>query len=74
MNIKNLVNETINKAKNTREFEVRSALPEGFEFMGQVPFDLKIADDVITAQVLAESMQEAEEKFHSWLEDCTLGK
>lgn len=74
MNVKNLVTETINKAKNTKEFEVKSDLPSGFEFMGRVPFDIKIADDVITAHVLAESYQEAEAKFQSWLEDCTLGK
>jgi hypothetical protein len=74
MNVKDLVNDTINKAKNTKEFIVTTGVPDGFEFMGVVPFDLKISEGTITATVLATTHEEADSKFNSWLNDCTLGK
>ena len=74
MNIKNLTNEIIDRAKNTREYLVVTTVPDGFEFMGVVPFDLTIKNNNITAKVLAASQSEAESKFTDWLDNCTLGK
>jgi len=74
MNIKNLTNEIIDRAKNTREYLVVTTIPDGFEFMGVVPFDLTIKNNNITAKVLAASQSEAESKFIDWLDNCTLGK
>jgi hypothetical protein len=72
MSAKDLVNEVINKAKNTKEFQVIRTLPESFEFMGVIPFDVKIKEGKITAQILAVTKDEANTKLDAWLEDCTL--
>ena len=69
-NAKELTDTLIFRAKNLIEFDVETEVPEDFSFNGQVPFDLKIKDNIITAKVWAVDFNEAVNTFDKWLETC----
>jgi hypothetical protein len=65
---KELTDTLIFRAKNLIEFEVETEVPEDFSFNGQVPFDLKIKDNMITAKVWAVDFNEAAQRLNEYLE------
>ena len=67
MNSVDMANNLIFRAKNLQEFIVETATPENFRFNGVVPFDMEIADGVISAKVLAVDFNEAVAVFDKWL-------
>ena len=50
----------IERIKNLKEFIIEYELPEDFIFSGNIPFDLFISENQITAKVLASSQKEAD--------------
>ena len=67
-NAKDLTDTLIFRAKNLIEFEVETEVPEDFLFNGQVPFDLKIKDNIMTAKVWAVDFNEATQRLSEYLE------
>jgi hypothetical protein len=67
---KDLTDTLIFRAKNLIEFEVKTDLPDDFVFNGQVPFDLSIKDNIITAKVWAIDFNEAAHTLNEYLESC----
>jgi hypothetical protein len=67
-NAKKLTDTLIFRAKNLIEFEVETEIPEDFSFNGQVPFDLKIKDNIMTAKVWAVDFDEAARRLNEYLE------
>jgi hypothetical protein len=65
---KDLTENLIFRAKNLVEFEVETEVPEDFSFNGQVPFDLKIKDNIMTAKVWAVDFNEAAQRLNEYLE------
>ena len=61
------IKSIINRIKQLAYFEVVLELYEPIEFHGTIPFDLEISGNVITAQVLAEDYQQAEQKLIEFL-------
>jgi hypothetical protein len=66
---KDLTEKLIFRAKNLIEFEVETEVPEDFSFNGQVPFDLKIKDNIMTAKVWAVDFNEAAQRLNEYLEN-----
>jgi len=50
----------IERIKNLKEYVIEYELPEDFVFSGNVPFDLRISENQITAKVVAGSQKEAD--------------
>ena len=50
-----------------RYYEVAVELYEPIQFNGTIPFDLEISGNIVVAQVLAESYDEAERKLLTFL-------
>jgi len=67
-NAKELTDTLIFRAKNLIEFKVETEVPEDFSFNGQVPFDLKIKDNMMTAKVWAVDFDEAARRLNEYLE------
>ena len=67
-NAKDLTDTLIFRAKNLIEFEVETEVPEDFLFNGQVLFDLKIKDNIMTAKVWAVDFNEATQRLSEYLE------
>ncbi len=67
MNSVDMANNLIFRAKNLQEFVVETNTPDDFRFNGVVPFDMSIADGVISAKVLAIDFGEAVAVFDKWL-------
>jgi hypothetical protein len=65
---KDLTENLIFRAKNLVEFECQAEVPEDFSFNGQVPFDLKIKDNIITAKVWGIDRKEATRKLAEYIE------
>ena len=65
---KDLTENLIFRAKNLVEFEVETEVPEDFSFNGQVPFDLKIKDNIMIAKVWAVDFNEAAQRLNEYLE------
>jgi hypothetical protein len=70
MNSAEQAQNLIFRAKNLIEFEVETELPDNFSFNGQVPFDLTIKDNIITAKVWAVNFDEAAHRLNEYLESC----
>ncbi len=56
------------RMKNLKEITVMRPVPEDFNFNGPVPFNLKISDNIIEANILAIDESEAENIFNNWLQ------
>lgn len=65
---KDLAENLIFRAKNLIEFECQTEVPDDFSFNGQVPFDLKIKDNIITAKIWAIDRKEAAKRLAEYLE------
>ena len=67
MNSVDMANNLIFRAKHLQEFVVETDVPKNFRFNGVVPFDMEIAEGVISAKVLAIDFDEAVAVFDKWL-------
>jgi hypothetical protein len=69
MNTVDQANALINRAMNSREFEVKRLMDEPLQFRGgSIPFDIRANQECAWFKVLALSQQEAEAKVDNWLE------
>lgn len=53
------VMKILDRVKALQEFEVTAEVPNEFRLYGAVPFDFKIENKVMTAKILAASLDEA---------------
>jgi hypothetical protein len=70
MNSVDMANDLIFRARNLNEFTVTTEVPEDFRFNGVVPFDMQIADSIITAKVWAVDFDEAAKRLDEFLGTC----
>lgn len=61
------IKSIINRIKTLTYYEVAVELYEPIQFKGVVPFDLEITGNIVVAQVLADSYEEAEHKLLKFL-------
>ena len=61
------IKSIINRIKQLTYYEVAVELYEPIQFNGIIPFDLEISGNIVVAQVLAESYDEAERKLLTFL-------
>ena len=62
------VKAMLNKVKNMTYHEVTIELYEPFQFDGtRAPFDMTIKGDMLTANILAESYDQAEQALHDYV-------
>jgi hypothetical protein len=59
----NDIKSVINRIKQLTYHEVTVEMYEPIRFNGRIPFDLKITGNMVVAQVLADSYEEAEHKL-----------
>ena len=71
MNISNVVDALINRAKQLTEFEIYSYVDGPIQFDGVVPFNISINKNVATFKVFALSKEEAKHQVDEWLKDRT---
>ena len=57
----------MNRIKQLTYYEVAVELYEPIQFKGAVPFDMEISGNIVVAQVLAKSYDEAEHKLLTFL-------
>jgi hypothetical protein len=67
---KNIVDSVIDRVKNLNKFTITQAVPEGFRFTGEIPYDLKISEGAISVDIWAVSFDEANSKFDQFMEIC----
>ena len=72
MDAKQVARDAIDRAMRLQTFEVTRPLPDNFEFLGTVPYDIKIADSTITVKVTAESLAEASVLADNFIESWSL--
>lgn len=61
------VKSIINRIKQLTYHEVVVELYEPIQFNGTIPFDLEITGNIVVAQVLADSYEQAEQKLLTFL-------
>ena len=57
----------MDRIKALQEFEIKTTLPEDFQFKGKVPFDMEIVGDEVTMKVFATSLEEAMNRADAFL-------
>lgn len=67
---KDIMDQFIYRAKNLKEFEVTTTVPDNFRFNGMIPFDMKIDNETLTAKVWAVEFEEAAQRLDDFLESC----
>lgn len=70
MNSADLATNIIYRAKNLQKFTVETEVSEPLAFSGQIPFDLRIKDGVLSAEIYALTFDEACNILNNFLEDC----
>ena len=70
MNSVDMANNLIFRAKNLHEFTVTTEVPDEFRFNGEIPFDMQIKDNIITAKVWAVDFDEAAKRLDDFLGTC----
>ena len=65
-----MANDLIFRAKNLSEFIVTTEVPDEFRFNGEIPFDMRIKDSIITAKVWAVDFDEAAKRLDDFLGTC----
>jgi hypothetical protein len=70
MNSVDMANDLIFRAKNLSEFIVTTEVPDEFRFNGEIPFDMRIKDSIITAKVWAVDFDEAAKRLDDFLGTC----
>ena len=69
MNSVDMATNLIFRAKHLQEFTVTTEVPDSFRFQGVVPFDLQIADGVMTARNWAIEFNEAVNRLKEFLQN-----
>lgn len=67
---KDIMDHFISRAKNLQKFVVETDVPENFRLNGRVPFDIKINENIISADVYALTFEEACSILNDYLEGC----
>ena len=61
--------DVIDRARRMQDFEVQVEVPEGFRFVGTIPYDMEIVGDqafvVVPALTIEEAVQKANEFFQN---------
>ena len=61
--------DVIDRARRMQDFEVQVEVPEGFRFMGSIPYDMEIVGGqafvVVPALTIEEAVQKANEFFQN---------
>jgi hypothetical protein len=70
MNSVDMANNLIFRAKNLNKYIVQTDVPEDFRFNGVVPFDIKIENNIIEAEVWGVDFDEAVKRLDEFLETC----
>ena len=70
MNSVDMAHNLIFRAKNLQKYIVQTDVPDDFRFNGVVPFDMKIENNVIEAEVWAVDFDEAVKRLDEFLERC----
>ena len=61
------INHLVDRIKNLQKFVIVTPLPDEFEFNGPVPFDMRIKDDIVMADVWALTLEEATQRVNEYL-------
>ena len=61
--------EVIDRARRMQDFEVQVAVPEDFQFMGTVPYDMEIVGNQAFVVVPAVSIEEAVQKANEFFQN-----
>ena len=61
--------EVIDRARRMQDFEVQVAVPDGFRFMGTVPYDMEIVGNQAFVVVPAVSIEEAVQKANEFFQN-----
>jgi hypothetical protein len=69
MNSAEMAQELIDRAKQLKKFRIVVPVPETFEFRGRVPYDISIADEIMTVTVHAVNLKEAQSRVNKFLQE-----
>jgi hypothetical protein len=70
MNSVDMAHNLIFRAKNLHKYIIQTDVPDDFKFNGVVPFDMKIENNIIEAEVWAIDFDEAIKRLDEFLETC----
>ena len=70
MNTMDMTAALIQRAKQLQKFTVETEVPDDFRFNGTIPFDIKIADGIISAEIYALTFNEACQILDDFLGDA----
>jgi hypothetical protein len=70
MNSVDMATNLIFRAKNLHKYIIQTEVPEDFRFNGVVPFDMKIENNIIEAEVWGIDFDEAVKRLDEYLETC----
>ena len=63
------ITDVLHRMRNLQRFEISQQIPDGFEFRGVLPYDVKIRDDEITVIVWAVDFNEAVDRVGRFLDE-----
>ena len=61
--------DVIDRARRMQDFEVQVEVPEGFRFMGSIPYDMEIVGNQAFVVVPAVSIEEAVQKANEFFQN-----
>jgi hypothetical protein len=70
MNSVELSNNLIYRAKNLQKFTVETEIDYPLAVQGKIPFDIRIKDGLLSADIYALNFDEACVMLNNFLEDC----
>lgn len=70
MNSVDMATNLIFRAKNLHKYIIQTEVPDDFRFNGVVPFDIKIENNIIEAEVWGIDFDEAVKRLDEFLETC----
>ena len=73
MNAQEQTVNAIERAMNLKCFKIVKQTPDDFGFNGRVPFDISIKDGVMVFKVYAVTLEEANAKVETFLDERTRG-
>lgn len=68
-NAQEIFNETMERAKNMREFKITRYVDSGWLPNGYIPFDIHVKENTATMTVYAMSAEEADQMVTEFMED-----
>ena len=64
------ISNIVDRIKNLQKFIIVTPLPDEFEFNGPVPFDMRIKDGIVMADVWALTLDEATQRVNDYLNNA----